>query len=306
MDIELRQLELLEALGRGDTLTTASKRLFVSQSALSQRLAALERAAGTDLFVRSGRRLEPTAAGRRWISAAHVILGEVRSAADDVSQLSRPVAPAVRLTSQCSTNFQWLPELLRHYERRHPDVEVRIDTGAGDRPVPALLEERVDVAIVTKLDADLERVELAPLFADQMLAVMARDHALADRKYLTPRDFDGAHVILYDSYDPARGARVPLPLPEGARPRRITFMPQITELIVQMVAGSSALAALPNWVVEPHLEAHKLSAVRLTRKGMGRTWYRATRRGELAPHLANFVALLHQRFATPAPKKTRR
>ncbi|MBI1380520.1 MAG: LysR family transcriptional regulator [Planctomycetaceae bacterium] len=303
MDVDIRQLELLEALGRGDSLTAASKRLFVTQSALSQRLAALERAAGTDLFVRSGRRLEPTAAGRRWISAAHVILGEVRSAADDVSQLARPASPTVRLTSQCSTNFQWLPELLRRYERHHPDVEVRIDTGAGDRPVPALLEECVDVAIVTKLEADLERVELAPLFADQMLAVMAHDHPLADRKYLTPRDFDGAHVILYDSYDAARGARVPLPLPDGARPRRITFMPQITELIVQMVAGGSALAALPNWVVEPYLEPHNLCAVQLTRRGMGRSWYRATRRGEQPEHLAAFVALLHQQFARPAAKR---
>jgi LysR family transcriptional regulator for metE and metH len=305
MDIDIGQLKLLEALGDGETLTSAAKRLHVSQPALSQRLATLERSARQALFERRNRTLVPTAAGRRLIGAARVVLGELRSAAEDVARLRTGAPNVVRLTSQCSTNYQWLPELLRAFEQRRPGAEVRVDSSAGDEPLAALLAERVDVAIVTKLDVALERVDLVPLFDDELLAVVARDHPLASREHLTARDFDDAHVVLYDAYDPARVPHVPLPLPPGARPRRLSTMPQLTELMVQLVATSEAVAVLPSWVVEPYRRTHAIATTRLTKRGLPRTWFRATRRGDPSEVLGDFVALLDERFAAPRRRRMR-
>jgi LysR family transcriptional regulator for metE and metH len=303
MEFDVRQLELLEALGDGESLTAAAKRLFVTQPALSQRLAALERAARTALFERNGRTLVPTPAGRRMIGAARVVLGELRSAAEDVRRLRTGERRPVRITSQCSTNYQWLPELLRAFEERRHGAGVHVDNAAGDAPIAALLADRVDVAIVTKLDAALERLELVPLFDDELVAVFAAAHRFAAREHLTARDFDDTHVVLYDSYAPARVPHVPLPLPDGARPRRLSTMPQLTELIVQLVVASDAVAVLPSWVVEPYRRSHAIATARLTKRGMPRTWFRATRRGDSSEDLDVFLTLLDERFAVRTRKK---
>ena len=74
MDLDLRDIELLDALAADGTLTAAAERLFVSQPALSQRLTKMERKLGVPLFEREGRRLVANAAGRRMLVASRQVL----------------------------------------------------------------------------------------------------------------------------------------------------------------------------------------------------------------------------------------
>ncbi len=150
MDLDTRSLELLEAVAAHGTLTAASRRLHVSQPALSQRLTGLEAQVGLRLFDRQGRRLVPTVAGTRLLQSTAVVLAELRSAARDLDDLRHGRDGIVRVTSQCSTNYQWLPPVIAAYAGAWPGVEVRIETVAGDEPVTALLAGEVDVAIVAK------------------------------------------------------------------------------------------------------------------------------------------------------------
>lgn len=308
MDIETGQLALLEALGDGLTMTQAAKRLFVSQPALSQRLATLEHRVGRPLFLRAAHTLTPTPAGRRLVAAARVALGELRAAGEDLARLEAAAPPTVRFTSQCSSHFEWLPEALRAFLGAFPDAEVRHEAVPDDRPVPALLEDRVDVALVTKSDPAQERVATRPLFQDELIAVFAGDHAFAGRGWLEARHFSDVHLIVYDGYDPARVPHVPLPLPEGARPRRVSAMPLVTELIAQLVAASDRVAVLPRRAAEPYLALYGLATARLTRRGLVRAWSVATRRGPLPPHVEAFVdALLAAgQRAEVAPRGARR
>jgi len=305
MDVETGQLHLLEALGDGLTLTEAAKRLFVSQSAASQRLAALEQRVGRPVFSRVGNRLVPTPAGRRLIAAARVVLDELRAAAEDLGRLDAASPPVVRFTSQCSTHLEWLPEVLRTFLAACPTAEVRVESVPGDLPVPALLDERVDVALITKPDPAVERVQTRPLFEDELVAVFAAEHHLAGRAWLEARHFDDVHLIVYDGYDPARVPHVPLPLPLGARPRRVSTMPLVTELIVQLVAASDRLTVLPRRVVAPYAERYALATARLTRRGLVRAWSVATRRGAQPAHIEAFVAALRAHASPSAAPRAR-
>lgn len=297
MDLDTRTLELLEALAVDGTLTAAAQRLHVSQPALSQRLTGLESRLGIRLFERQGRRLVPTRAGRRMLHTSQAVLAELRAAARDLDDLRLGRDGVLRFTSQCSTNYQWLPPVVRAYRERSPGVEVRIDTVPGDEPVPALLADRIDVGLVVKADRLTDGVTLTPLFEDEMVAVVAHDHPWADRPFVEAADFDDVHLVLFDSYDPTRVPPLPLPVPAGARPARVTTAPVVTELLVQMVATSHDVTVLARWVVEPYLGGHGVRAVQLTATPETRTWSCATRRGPQPPHIATFVDLLAAHFA---------
>ncbi|MDH6539880.1 LysR family transcriptional regulator for metE and metH [Streptomyces sp. SPB4] len=305
MDMDLRDLELLDATAEAGSLTAAAERLYVSQPALSQRLTRLEGRLGMPLFDREGRRLVPNAAGRRLLVAARHVLVELESASRDLRELREGRSRRVRFTAQCSTTFPWLPPVLRAFREREPGIDVRIETVTDDAPVPALLADLVDVALVTKPDVQMDRVSLTRLFDDEMVAVVPAGHAWAGRKHLTARDFDGADLVLYDFYDQKRIPSLPLPIPAGARPGRITTMPVVTDLVVEMVAGGQGVTVLPNWVAAPYVASHDLALVQIGAKPLTRTWFCATRTGELPAHLAAFVEELVGRLEAPREARHR-
>ncbi len=300
MDVDLRDLELLEATAAAGSLTAAAEKLYVSQPALSQRLTRMEDRLGMRLFDRQGRRLVPNAAGRRMLVAADRVLGELESATRDLREIREGRDRRVRFTAQCSTTFPWLPPVLRAFRAREPGIDVRIATVADDAPIPALLADQVDVALVTKPDVQMDRVTLTRLFEDEMVAVVPAGHPWASRAHLTARDFDGADLVLYDFYDQKRIPSIPLPIPVGARPGRITTMPVVTDLVVEMVAGGQGVSVLPNWVAAPYTASHGLALVRIGAQPLTRTWFCATRPGPRPPHLDAFVEELAARLGTTA------
>ncbi|MEU5399040.1 LysR family transcriptional regulator [Streptomyces sp. NPDC005963] len=296
MDWDLRDLELLRTTAEVGSLTAAAERLYVSQPALSQRLTRLEERLEMRLFDRRGRKLVPNAAGRRVLVAAHQVLTELQATTRDLADMRDGRDRRVRFTAQCSTTFQWLPPVMRAFRERMPEAEVRIETVPDDAPVPALLADRVDVALVTKPDREMDRVALTRLFEDEMVAVVPARHPWATRSHLTAKDFTDAQLILYDVYDQNRIPSIPLPLPPRARPARIITMPVITDLVVEMVAGGQGVTVLPNWVAAPYVNSHDLALVSLGATPMTRTWYCATRQGPRPPHLELFVEELVARL----------
>ncbi|MGW6687673.1 LysR family transcriptional regulator [Streptomyces sp. NPDC054961] len=299
MDVDLRDLELLEAMAETGSLTAAASRLYVSQPALSQRLTRLEDRLGMLLFERAGRRLVPNPAGRRMLVAARHVLGELESATRDLRDIRDGRDRRVRFAAQCSTTFPWLPPVLRAFRAREPDTEVRIVPVPDDAPVPALLADLVDVALVTRQDTQMDRVRLSPLFEDEMVAVVPAGHPWASRPHVTARDFTDVDLILYDVYDQSRVPAQPLPIPLGARPARVTTMPLVTDLVIEMAAGGQGVAILPNWVAAPYTASHGLALVRIGARPLTRTWFCATRPGPLPPRQAAFVEELTAHLTGP-------
>jgi LysR family transcriptional regulator, regulator for metE and metH len=301
MDVDLRDLELLETLGTHETLTAAARHLYVSQPALSQRLIRLEERLSTQLFERRGRRLVLNPAGKRMLQAAQTMLAELRSAQRDVRDLVDGRRQPVRLMSQCSNNYQWLPDILRSFRESVPGAEVRIESVPDDDLITALLDERLDVAIVTKLSRQMDAVRLERLFDDEMRAVVAANHPLADREYLSAADFADLHLVVYDTYDPLRAPAIPLPIPPGAQPARVTTVPVVTDLMMEMVASGDHVSILPSWILAPHLEPYDLTTLQVGTTPIARTWYCATRHGQSTEAVDVLSRLIVEHFARDKP-----
>lgn len=297
MDIDLRDLELVAALEEHGTLTAVATHLFVSQPALSQRLMRLEERLGASLFDRRGRALVPTAAGRRMFVSARKTLEELRAAQLEVRELASGRRTPLRLSTQCATNYEWLPDALRQFRDVVPGGDVMVVNLDDTETVSALLHEEIDVALVTKLDPQMDQVRLQRLFDDELIAVASRHHPWHQKDYVEGGDFDGIHLVLFESYDQSRSPVVPLPLPPGAHPGRLTTMSSSAELLIEMVAGGEAVTVLPNWVAAPYLASGDYVGVQVGSAPQARTWYCATRHGSTSEPLQAFTQVLLDRFA---------
>jgi LysR family transcriptional regulator for metE and metH len=304
MDIDVRDLELLDALGEHATLTAAARHLYVSQPALSQRLQRLEERLATPLFERRGRQLVANAAGRRMLDAARITLRELRAARLDLQELADGRRRPLRLTSQCATNYQWMAHVLRALHQQLPDTEFRVEPLVDDDPFAALLDDRLDVALVTKLDHDVNRVRLERLFDDELRAVVSSRHPWSDRANVAAADFDDVHLVLCDSYDQTRTPAVPLPIPPSARPARLTTAFVGPDMLIELVATGDAVTVLPSWIVAPYLATHDVVSIAVGDPPQRRTWYCATR-PEQSDVVDVVVANLHAHLAGQPPRVRR-
>jgi len=165
--LEIRHLRLLDAVAEEGSVTGAAKRLHTTQSALSHQLRDAEERLDARLFLRLGKKMVLTPAGGHLLGAARRVLEELRRAEEQVSSLSNGAGGLIRLTTECYTCYHWLPPLLKRFHKRFPKVEVTIDAQSTTRAIDALLEGKLDVAILSS-PLKNKNLELTPIVADEM------------------------------------------------------------------------------------------------------------------------------------------
>lgn len=131
-----------EAAARHLSFTRAAAELFVTQSAVSRQIQALEERLGVELFVRRNRGLSLTAAGEQMQRAVAQALLTLQNAVERVAP--DPRQNLVTVTSSVSFCSLWLIPRLTAFRKLHPDVDVRI---SADNQVLDLDRERIDIGI---------------------------------------------------------------------------------------------------------------------------------------------------------------
>lgn len=272
--LDSRHLRLVAEVARTGSVTRAADRLHVTQSAVSHQLREIESRIGTPLFHRSGRRMVPTAAGTHLAETAARVLTDIERAEAAVTQLARHDAGEFRLCSGCHTGYHWVPPLLEALGQRYPKVTVRLAPEHSNHAIGALLDGKLDLAIINH-DPDDPRVRVQALFSDEHAAIVPPGHEWTRRAFVTPAQLGAARLFLYSrSLEESFVVRTVL-RPAGVEPSDVTFL-QLTEAIVEMVRAGLGLSVLPTWSIEPALSAGIVRAVRITRRGLFRPWYAAT------------------------------
>jgi LysR family transcriptional regulator for metE and metH len=298
MDLEVRHLRLVAAIADAGSMTRAADRLFLTQSALSHQLRDIEARFGTPFFLRVGRRLVLTAAGRRVLDTARHVLAELQRAEADVRRLAGHTDGIIRVCTQCNTGYHWLAPLLSVYRRKHPRVTVNIASDATDRPVAALLEGHVDLAILVQAVADT-RLRLRPLFSDEMVAIVASSSPLAGRRWISAEDLAAQHLLLYSSAPEESFVFRELFTPAALVPERVSFI-MLTEAMIELARAGAGVGVLPRWSAQRAIATGIVAALSLTRRGRRRQWVAATLAAQTdPPYVSDFIDLLAER-ALPA------
>lgn len=291
MILETRHLRLVTAVTDHGTLTRAGRELNLTQSALSHQLLDLERRLGAALFHRVGRRMVPTAVGERLVARARRVLQLLNETEEEALRVANGLEGLIRLSTECYTCYHWLPQLMQTFGQRFPNVEVRIVADATRRPVRALLDGRIDLAIVHNLPAD-PRLAHTLLFEDELMVVTSPDHPFAGRPYVAPQELATEHLLTYRL--PLRDLAVFQHVlgPAGITPRRVTQI-ELTEALIEMVRARIGVSILAAWAVAPYVKAGRLVATRFTEPGFRRRWAAALLRQPSVPlHLREFINLL--------------
>ena len=302
--LDSRHLRLIAEVARTESVTRAADRLNVTQSAVSHQLREIEERLGTPIFIRSGRRMLPTPAGRIMVDAAGEVLATIDRVEAQIEQLARHAAGELRVCTHCYTGYSWLPSLVDGLRRRYPSFVLQVVPEYTMDPIAALLDARLDVAIMND-ESDDRRLRHRELFDDEHVAVVPVSHAWASRKFVTPEDIAREPLYLFSrSLENSFIVRKVL-RPAGLTPANATYL-QLPEGIIEMVKAGMGATVLPKWSIAHALAAGGIKAVRITPSGVFRKWYAVTLADVTpTPVMEEFIRLLIQQTLTPA-RVTRR
>jgi LysR family transcriptional regulator for metE and metH len=290
VNLEIRHLKLVTAIAEEESVTAAGKRLHLTQSALSHQLRDAEQRLGTPLFLRLGKRMALTAAGKKLLDAARRILIDLKEAESQVLGLNGDAQGVIRLSTECYTCYHWLPPLLATFHSRFPKVEVAIDMAATNGPAEELLAGNIDIAIMY-CPPEHKNLETSLLCEDELLVVMSPKHPLAARRRLEPEDLAGETILIYPPREESTLLTKILE-PAEVAPGRIMEIP-LTEAIVEMAAAGAGIAFMACWAVSPHLQSGKLVGRSLGSPGVRRQWYAVTLRNHhKTAYMTDFLNLL--------------
>ncbi|WP_299036143.1 LysR family transcriptional regulator [uncultured Pseudokineococcus sp.] len=253
MDVDA--LAALAALRSQGGVTRAAAVLHVSPSAVSQRLAALARAAGTPLTERDGRRLRLTPAGEALADAAVDVaaaLERARTAAR--ASLDRPTG-LVRVSAFSSGAELLLPGLLTRLAR-FPGVEVACSDEDVALDAFAALTDRLDVVIAHRPESDPAwtalpaQVRTTPLLREPLDVAVPLDHPLADRASVTPRDLvDEPWIAVREGFPVAHVSQA---VGGSHGPQRVVQRINDFHVVLALVAAGHGISLLPRYTCGSH------------------------------------------------------
>lgn len=263
--LEIRHLRSLLAIADTGKLAHAAERIFLTQSALSHQIRALEQHYDITLFQRTAHGLRFTPAGQRLLDLATEVLAALQKTERDLIRLKSDQSGELRIVLECHTCFDWLTPVMDGFRRAWPEVELDLVAGFHSDPWRLLHEAKADF-VIGGLPEKTRELRHAPLFKFEILAVLPPDHALRTRPYLQAPDFADCTLIIY----PVPEQRIDL-IRDVLAPANIVFERRTAELtiaIMQLVASRRGIAALPSWGIQSYLEHQYVIAKPIGKKGL--------------------------------------
>jgi len=186
----LRALTAFEAAARLGSFRLAAGELGITRSAISHQVKGLEQRLGVQLFRRDARRAELTQIGQAYYPA-------IRDAFDQIEMHTRTLRPPVadnELTIQVyvTVALKWLIPRLYDFERRYPDMKIRLSTSYFDWDFD---EKNVDAGLILARNRSPDHY-YRPLFRSLLAPVCSPDLLKGPNALRTPQDLK-KHKLLY-------------------------------------------------------------------------------------------------------------
>lgn len=172
-------LQAFVEVARSGSFSIAAQNLFITQSAVSKRIAQLESQLDTRLFDRIGRGISLTESGSTLLPQAEQILTQLEDARRTLNNLSGEVTGRLSLAASHHISLHRLPETLRSYVKRYPQVQMDLRFYESEVAYEAVVHGDIELALITLSPESDPRIVAQTVWVDRLHYCVAADHPLA-------------------------------------------------------------------------------------------------------------------------------
>jgi DNA-binding transcriptional LysR family regulator len=200
--MELQQLHYFRAVARLEHVTRAADELAMTQPALSRAIARLEAELGVPLFERVGRTVRLTRYGAVFLHRAERALAELGEGRRELADMAGGERGTIALGFLRSFGAELVPRLVKRFAARHSGVQFIFSQSNRTGLVQQVESGEIDLCITS--GPPPPRLAWQPLFDQEMVLIVAREHRLAHRRSVRMRELAGDRFV---SFKPGHALR---------------------------------------------------------------------------------------------------
>lgn len=257
--LKTRHLVLLVELGRHGSILHAAQAANLTQPAASKLLGELEHALNVQLFERLPRGVVPTWYGEVMIRRASAALAEMDAAHQEVMELLSGLSGRVALGTVLTPSAGLVTDAVKLIKSRNARLQVAITVDTSKVLAERLRAGELDLVIGRILDSALTaELNFEPLTDEPHSVIAGAGHPLAGRNDLQLADLSREGWVLPPAGSILRDRLTALFLSQGLEPPSETVETLALPVVTNLLSGSRMVAALPEELVRPYLDAGQL------------------------------------------------
>jgi DNA-binding transcriptional LysR family regulator len=262
--MDTRQLAAFCAIVERKSFSEAAERLGVTQPAVSQQIRSLEERLGRQLLDRSGRRVEPTEAGRRLYRGAQRLLAQERQLLEDLAgEAEGPLRGQLALGASTGPGGTVVPVLLCEFAEANPEITVDLSISDTQTIVDRVARRELELGVVGATPRN-RSVAYEPFFRDEVVLVCPSEHRFAG-KTVTLDDLRSESLIVMQEGAGVRQVIEDELRARGARLRDLDVRLELglQESVKSAVEAGHGVTFISHTAVEPELAAGTLAVARV-------------------------------------------
>lgn len=262
----------------------------VTQSAVSQQVANLEKRLKCLLVERGKREFALTVEGQRFYEGCHALTETYKNLLTELQEMNQRVNSSVHISTIDSIGFYDLPPFLKSYFKQYPFVKVQVEHRHSNQVYEDVLTGIADFGLVA-FPEKKSSLEIKPFREDRLIFVCHSKHRLANFKKVSIRQMTGCKFIGLNSDAPTRRVLEALFKKHQINPPIVEF--ENIEALKHSVEGNTGIALVPWSSITQEIKKRSLKVVKLTDEEISRPLGIVYRCGQaFSPALKAFLQIL--------------
>jgi len=180
--MDISALQAFIAVAESGSFSRAGERIFLTQPAISKRIAALEQDIGARLFDRVGRKIHLTPAGEALLLRTRAVLSELEDIKRDITNLSGTIAGELSVATSHHIGLHRLPGPLKRFHETYTQVRLNLHFMDSEKACNAVARGELELAVVTLPPSADPPLRVEKIWDDPLDIVVSRSHPLAQEK----------------------------------------------------------------------------------------------------------------------------
>lgn len=263
--MDIQELLTFIKVAETQSFSDAADALFVTQPAVSKRIAALESNLNVRLFDRIGRQVHLTESGQRLLPKAKRIAEDLNDIKRSMSLQMEDVSGELLIATSHHIGLHRLPKTLKQFQLEHPQAEIKIDFTQSEDAHRQILKGEAEIGIITLSAQSENMLNAIPIWSDPLQCVVSLDHPLAQMDQVDVVELSKYPCVLPHENTFTRQIAEKVFAVNGVRPQ-VKMNTNNLETLAMLVSIGWGWSLVPSTVVNDQLAVVNLPALNVERK----------------------------------------
>ena len=269
--MNLNQLKIFYFAAKNANLSIAAEKLFITQPAVTKGIQRLQEQYEIKFIGFVGKKLVLTDAGEVLYQIAEKIFELENQAEESIRDFQQRKRGHIRILSSESFGDYYLPQIIIRFNKAYPLVRVSMNILPTEQVVENTASLNCDLGFISYPVAN-KKLTIRAVLEDRLVIIAPRQHSLATKKHLTPKDLAGQQFIMHEKDSAPRRAIEKL-MRQSNISVKIPLELSSNRAIKRAVEEGIGIALISRKVASEEIRAKRLAAINLTDPSMKRKFF---------------------------------